>query len=166
MMDEVVDSDGQRSRRPRLNWLRIVRWLGIGIVAAVFAIQLIPYGRHHSNPPVTQAIQWDSPRTEELARRACYDCHSNETEWPWYSNIAPVSWLVQKDVEEGREALNFSEWDQPQGEADEAAETVREGEMPLWYYTITHRDASLSDQEQRELINGLIATIGAEDDDD
>jgi mono/diheme cytochrome c family protein len=149
-------------RRFRLNWIRIVRWLGGGLLAVLLAIQIIPYGRDHSNPPVTQVVQWDSPRTEELARTACYDCHSNETEWPWYSNVAPISWLVQKDVDEGRAALNFSKWDRPQEGTDEAAETVREGEMPLWYYTITHRDASLSDQEKQELVQGFIATLGSE----
>jgi mono/diheme cytochrome c family protein len=165
MMNTDAGQAEQSNRRFRFNWLRIMRWTGIGLVAALLAIQLIPYGRDHSNPPVTQAVQWDNPRTAELVERACYDCHSNETEWPWYSNIAPVSWLVQKDVDEGRDALNFSEWDKPQEEAHESAETVQEGEMPLWYYTITHRDAALSDQEKQELVDGFIATLGSEDDD-
>ena len=165
MSEESVS--GERStRRFRLSWLRLARWSGIAIVAVLVIIQLIPYGRAHDNPPVTQAVRWDSPRTEELARRACYDCHSNETDWPWYSNIAPFSWLVQMDVDEGRKALNFSEWNRPQEEADEAAETVREGEMPPWYYTITHRDAELTDAEKQELVRGFIASLGSESDDD
>ena len=159
-------SDERSSSRTRINWLRVIRWSGIVIVGVLLAIQLIPYGRAHDNPPVTGTVQWDSPRTEELARRACYDCHSNETEWPWYSNVAPISWLVQTDVDEGRSALNFSEWNRPQEEAHEAAETARENEMPLWYYTITHRDAALSDAEKQELVRGFIASLGAESDDD
>ncbi len=165
-MQTEANSVEQTPRRSRFNWFRIIRWLGAGILVLLFAIQLVPYGRDHSNPPVTQAVQWDSPRTEDLAQRACYDCHSNETDWSWYSNIAPISWLVQKDVDEGRAALNFSEWNRPQEEAHEAAETVQDGEMPLWYYTITHRDAALSDQEKQDLMQGFIATLGSEGDDD
>ncbi|MDH4347045.1 MAG: heme-binding domain-containing protein, partial [Thermoleophilia bacterium] len=85
--------------------------LGVaGVVAALLLAQLVPYGRAHDNPAVSQSVTWDSPRTEQLARGACLDCHSNETVWPWYSNVAPVSWLVQGDVDGGRERLNFSEW--------------------------------------------------------
>ncbi len=80
------------------------------LVVGLIAIQLVPYGRNHTNPPVQSEPNWDSPETRALAERACFECHSNETAWPWYSNIAPVSWLVQHDVDEGREKLNFSEW--------------------------------------------------------
>ena len=82
------------------------KWILRGVVAGVVLlglIQLVPYGRDHTNPPVTQEVKWDSPRTRELAVGACYDCHSNLTEWPWYSNVAPISWLTQKDVDEGRD---------------------------------------------------------------
>ncbi len=126
----------------------------------VLAMQLVPYGRDHSNPPVTEAVVWNSPRTEQLVQQACLDCHSNETRWPWYSNVAPVSWLVQSDVDEGRHALNFSEWDRPQHNVDESVETIEGGEMPPWYYTITHRDAALSEQEKQDLIDGFLATFG------
>ena len=73
---------------------------------------------------------WDSPETRALATQACFDCHSNETEWPAYSAVAPVSWLIQHDVSEGRAVLNFSEWQRPQEEAKEADEEVLEGEIP------------------------------------
>ncbi|HEU5321850.1 MAG TPA: heme-binding domain-containing protein, partial [Methylomirabilota bacterium] len=106
-----------------------------GLVAlALAAIQLVPYGRDHTNPPVTREPGWDRPQTRALAVRACFDCHSNQTVWPWYSSLAPVSWLLQRDVDEGRRALNFSEWDRRQGEAHESAKTVRKGEMPPWFY--------------------------------
>ena len=102
----------------------------------------------------------------DLAVRACFDCHSNETVWAWYSNVAPISWIVQQHVDEGREELNFSEWHVPQ-EADEAAETVREGSMPTRGYAALHPEARLSDDEQRALIAGLVATFGdAEEEDD
>ena len=123
-------------------------------------IQLVPIGRDHTNPVVTAEPRWDSPVTRELVDRACFDCHSNETEWPWYTNIAPVSWLTYRDVIEGRQALNFSEWDRPQEEADEAVETVLEGEMPPPYYLPTHPEAVLTPEEIAALVDGLRRTLG------
>jgi hypothetical protein len=104
--------------------------------------------------------QWDTPRTRELAVRACFDCHSNETDWPWYADVAPMSWSVAMHVDEGRDRLNSSEWDRPQREADEAAETVEEGSMPPLYYRLAHPDARLSSAEKDELIAGLRASVG------
>ena len=138
---------------------RLVGSLFAGGVLALLAIQLVPYGRDHSNPPVTAEPNWDSARTEELVRRACYDCHSNEVAWPWYTNVAPVSWLVLSHVEEGRDELNFSEWDREQ-EIDEIVESVVDDEMPLWSYTILHSEARFSDAERDDLIRGLRATFG------
>ena len=90
----------------------------VAIVAVVLlAIQLVPYGRDHTNPRTVQEIKWNTPATRALAQERCFACHSNLTDWPWYTNIAPVSWLTQHDVEDGRAKLNFSEWQRPQ-EAD------------------------------------------------
>lgn len=130
--------------------------------ALLLLIQLVPYGRAHTNPPVRAEPTWDSPRTRELAVRACFDCHSNETVWPWYSNVAPISWLVQRDVDKGREELNLSEWDRPQEGAGDAAETVREDEMPPWYYTMPRPEARLSAAERGALSTGLEASLGGE----
>ena len=133
---------------------------GEAVIVGV-GIQAVPYGRAHSNPPVTGEPTWDSPRTEELARRACFDCHSNESVWPWYSNVAPMSWVLTLHVDGGRDELNFSEWGaRRQDGADEAAEAVRDGEMPTWDYVLAHPEARLSASEQRELIDGLVATFG------
>lgn len=129
-------------------------------IAAVALIQVVPYGRTHTNPPVTGAPAWDSPRTEELARRACFDCHSNETQWPWWSRVAPVSWRIQTHVLQGRRKLNFSEADRPQEEAGEAAESVRKGAMPPGDYAFMHPRARLDAIERQELIRGLAATFG------
>lgn len=139
---------------------RLARPLLLGALALAGIIQLVPYGRGHTNPPVTAEPAWDSAATRDLAKRACFDCHSNETEWPWYSHVAPVSWLVQRDVDEGRSELNFSEWNRPQKRARKAAKEVREGEMPLWFYLPTHPQARLSDAEKQALITGLEATFG------
>jgi hypothetical protein len=144
-----------------VNIRRGLRIGGLSLVGVLILIQFIPYGRDHSNPPVSAEPAWDSPETRALTVAACFDCHSNETVWPWYTNIAPFSWLTQRDVEEGRETLNFSEWDGPQREADETFETIQEGEMPPWYYAILHSDARLSEEEKQRLIDGLRATFEA-----
>ena len=138
---------------------KIIVWVLLAFVLIVLIIQVVPYGRDHSNPPVRTEPAWDTENTRDLAKSACFDCHSNETVWPWYSHIAPVSWLIQRDVEEGRSRLNFSEWDSPQHEAHDAPEVVQAGEMPPWYYTIMHADAKLSTAEKDALIQGLQASL-------
>ncbi len=139
---------------------RIVRWGVLGAAAFLVVAQLVPYGRDHTNPPGRVEPVWDSAETRALAVRACFACHGNATEWPWYSNVAPMSWLVQRDVAEGRGKLNFSAWDVPQEDADDAAEVVRSGEMPPWTYRILHSSARLSTAEREMLIRGLAATFG------
>jgi hypothetical protein len=139
----------------------LLRWGLISLGVLLVAIQFVPYGRAHTNPAVRAEPTWDSPRTRELAVRACYDCHSNETVWPWYSNMAPSSWLLQYDVDKGRREVNYSEWDRPQEEASESAETVQKGTMPPWYYVQLHPAAGLSPAEREALIRGLAATFGS-----
>ncbi len=141
---------------------KFIRRASLFLVVAFVAIQLVPYGREHTNPPVQAEPSWNAPRTRELAARACFDCHSNESRWPWYSNVAPASWLVQRDVDEGREQLNFSEWTRVFREAEEAAELAGEGEMPPWFYLPLHPEAKLSESERAELVAGLEATLGSE----
>jgi hypothetical protein len=140
---------------------RVVRrWLVLGLVGAaiVFALlQLVPYGWWHENPPVTSEAPWPDEASADLARRACYSCHSNETDWPVYSWVAPMSWLVRKDVESGRHELNFSEWDEHDSRADDAAETVTNGDMPPGRYTWLHPDAKLSEAEIARLASALTA---------
>jgi mono/diheme cytochrome c family protein len=137
-------------------------WSLTGLLLLLAAAQLVPYGRDHDNPPVAAEPAWDTPTTRELARRACFDCHSNETQWTWYSNIAPLSWLIQRDVDEGRDELNWSAWG-PDEEGDESAETVIEGSMPPDSYSLLHPEARLSDQEIDALVAGLVATFGSDD---
>jgi hypothetical protein len=132
-------------------------WSGLGLLALLLAIQLVPYGRDHANPTGRREIVWDSPRTEQLMTDACMDCHSNLTRWPWYSNVAPVSWLVQRDVDEGRRELNLSTGEV---EVEEMIETIREGSMPPWQYKPTHPGARLAEHEKQDLIRGLEATFG------
>ena len=131
------------------------------VLGGFLLIQLVPFGRNHTNPPVLQEPAWDSPQTQELFTRACADCHSNTTVWPWYSNVAPVSWLVYNDTMEGRQKFNVSEWNRPQ-EGDEAAKLVSEGEMPPAIYLPTHPEARLTAAEKEQLIRGLQATFGGQ----
>lgn len=141
--------------------LRKVLVGGVAVVVIGFlAIQLVPYGRDHTNPPVTGEPAWDSPATRATAVTACFDCHSNETVWPWYTNIAPMSWRVQSHVDEGREKLNFSEWGTGEQASDEIVEVVQEGEMPPWDYLLMHPEARLSDADLQVFLDGLRATFG------
>jgi mono/diheme cytochrome c family protein len=140
--------------------------LGV-LVLVMIVIQFIPYGKDHANPLVLAEPAWDSQQTKELFVRACADCHSNETKWPWYSNVAPLSWLVQYDVEEGREHFNVSMWGvQKKNEGNEAKEEFEEGEMPPWFYVLLHPEAELSESEREAFTNGLVATFGEEEEDD
>lgn len=125
-------------------------------------IQLFPYGRDHTNPPVTGEPEWATAETRELMVRACFSCHSNEVEWPWYSYIAPLSWVITDDVNEGREKVNYSEYDRRQDKSDETLEVIIEGEMPPANYTRfgLNSKADLTDEERATLIEGLRATPG------
>lgn len=141
-----------------------VRRLAIAVVALVLVLQFVPYGHAHRNPPVSEEPQWDSPETRTLFFRACRDCHSNETVWPWYSNVAPVSWLVTRDVNHGREHLNVSDWNRAEEHhGEEAAEMVEKDYMPLWFYLPLHPEAQLSPEDKKRLIRGLEQTFGTQD---
>ncbi len=150
--------------------LSIGRALGIGLAAVAVVgvgIQLLPFGRDHSNPPVITQTNWDSQQTRDLFYRACADCHSYETKWPWYSNIAPVSWLVARDVQEGREHFNISDASATShshsGHDESPSEPLREGEMPMPIYLPLHPEALLTAEEKQQLIDGLDATFGGEE---
>ena len=140
------------------------RWffVSIGILAFGFLlIQLIPFGRDHSNPPIVHEPAWDSPRTKELVQAACYDCHSNQTKWPWYSNVAPMSWLLYQDVSEARSAFNFNEITPGEG-ADWVGTMVfkiKNASMPPARYQALHPEARFSAEERREIIDGLLLTF-------
>ena len=131
------------------------------VVVGFVAIQLVPYGRSHANPAVTSEPAWDSAQTRELAVRACFDCHSNETNWPWYTNVAPISWLTQRHVDQGRAKLNFSTWGTSRQETENLSRQMSSGAMPPWDYVLMHPDARLTYEEKALLINGLQTTLGS-----
>ena len=159
---QPAGDDGPMSRAGRLRWRRVILWSASAVVVLFALAQAVPYGRDHSNPPVTQEPKWDSLETRAYAVRACFDCHSNQTTWRWYSNIAPASWLVQSDVDGGRSQFNFSEWDKAQDvSSGDLAESIRGGSMPPWFYVLLHSNAKLSSAEQDAFIRGLDATFAA-----
>jgi hypothetical protein len=136
--------------------------LVLGVVGFI-AIQFVDrfYEKfQRSNPPVTTNIVWDSPETEQLVRTACFDCHSNETVYPWYAYVAPVSWLVARDVNNGRDGLNFSEQqDFSPEDLQHIIDMIADGEMPLTKYIWLHPAADLSEEQRAALIAGIAATF-------
>ena len=144
-----------------LRWLKILGWILVSLVGLFAVMQIVPYGRTHSNPPVFQEPPWDSPHTRELAMRACYDCHSNETRWPWYASVAPFSWVVQDDVDTARSVLDFSAWNLSYKMAPYMSQSVLEETMPPSKYRMAHPEANLTRQEELDLARGLDATLKA-----
>jgi uncharacterized membrane protein YgcG len=134
---------------------RVVLRALLVVVVVLVAMQLVPYGWKHSNPPVQADAPWPSAKAEAIARESCYSCHSNETKWPVYAYVAPMSWLVRSDVDDGRKALNFSTWGTGDNKAHDAEDMISTGEMPPSKYTIIHRKAKLTGAEKRTLIAAL-----------
>jgi hypothetical protein len=136
-------------------------WIKTLVILVVLfgLIQLIPFGHNHQNPAVVVEANFDSQNTRDMVKASCYDCHSNETVWPWYSNVAPVSWLIAADVAEGRGNLNFSDWSSNSVVSQElfsaAAEIVSRGEMPPFYYGWMHPSAVLDATTRQQLVDGL-----------
>lgn len=139
---------------------RVLRWVVLVVVTAFVAMQLVPVDR--SNPPVSAEVP-AGPEARAILRRACYDCHSNETVWTWYTWVAPVSWLAARDVHEGRRELNFSTWDryttkEQVKKLKESWETIAENEMPPWFYLPVHRDARLSAEDRAVMRRWALST--------
>ncbi len=146
------------AKRSQLRRRIVLAGLGLCVLA-----QAVPYGRDHVNPPLGREPKWDEPATRVLTQRACFNCHSNRTVWPWYSYVAPVSWLVARDVYNGRKKLNFSEFQNEQPNSDDASDEIRSGDMPLWFFVILHPEAKLTKDEQSNLVHGLERTFRNEE---
>jgi hypothetical protein len=137
----------------------------LGFVALVIIIAMQFFRVDKNTPTVIasnsfQAIMQPPANLHELMVLACYDCHSYDSKYPWYSNIAPISWFLQNHIVEGRDHLNFSTWGDyaPSDQKElleEMAKEIQEGKMPLKSYTIIHKDALLSATEQSELVSWL-----------
>ena len=140
-----------------------MKWVKRIVIALVVIWALLQIytlvGINRTNPAVVQEVKWDSPATRDLAKRACFDCHSNETTWPWYSYVAPVSLRVADHVNEGRERLNFSDWTRPNEDYEEIEKQITRNFMPLSDYLLMHAEAKLSAEESQALLAGLKATF-------
>jgi hypothetical protein len=164
----VAASASAPVQESRLNYGReigsvVVSGLVISVVVLA-AIQVVPVSR--DNPPVQASVQWDSPQTRDLFMRACGDCHSNETRWPWYAYIAPSSWLTTMHVHDGRAQFNLSDLNNVlefrRAELpNEAAQQLRMGTMPPKDYLLLHPEARLSDAEKQALIDGLRKSLSS-----
>jgi hypothetical protein len=142
---------------------KILKIVVLALVVVLLLAQFIRIDK--SNPPVRSDLA--SASVKPVLQRVCYNCHSNETTWPWYSSVAPASWLVGMDVKEGRSHLNFSEW----GTYDSGTrshklrgieEEVQGGDMPPWYYSLVHRDSRLSESERNQILVWVAETIRLE----
>ena len=132
----------------------------IGLVVLLVVIQFIPVER--SNPPVTQDLN-PPENVAIILKTSCYDCHSNETNWPWYSYVAPVSFFIASDVNTARKRLNFSEWDKydekkKSKKLDGVLELVEKGVMPLSSYTFLHSDAKMNPEKVKSIKDWVIST--------
>ncbi len=135
------------------NWRKDLKIAVFVVIAALIVSQAFRINK--SNPPA-QANLSAAPEISSLLHRACYNCHSNETVWPWYSNVAPVSWLIGSDVSEGRQLLNFSNWgtytaDLKTKKLKKIAEEVGGGDMPPWYYSMMHPEARITQAERDQI---------------
>jgi hypothetical protein len=130
----------------------LIKWLVALVVAALLLTVIALF--NETNPPVTNEPAWDSPQTRALAQSACFDCHSNQTAWPWYDKLPVSSWIAVFDTVRGRRELNFSEW-RAGGRSRDMAEVIQNGSMPPNLYTLLHPNAILNDQEKQQLITGL-----------
>lgn len=143
-----------------MNKRNLALFLLVGAVGVFLLIQLIPFGHDHINPPIVSEPKWSSPEARALVKEHCFQCHSNETEWAWYSNIAPASWLVESDVIEGRSKFNFSDWKNRSEDLDELVEVIQRGTMPPIQYWVFHPGARMDAQEKQKLISALETSIG------
>jgi len=148
------------ARRRRRSWKKTLLWVIGGAIVLFVVIQFVPYGRtSHTNPPATNPFQWSDPQAKALATKACYDCHSNKTDWWWATNIAPFSWLVQHDVDTARGIANFSEY-AGLPSTEEFNHAVNDN-MPPLQYTLMHPSAKLTDAEKLALVDGYQSAFAA-----
>ncbi len=149
---------------------QILSIAGSLVIVLLVTLSVAATAKTRSNPPVLAEPAWDSPETRQLAERACFDCHSNETKWPLYSALPVVGSLLEKHVIDARSKLNFSEWGTGrEQEGEEAAEKVfqpmhyaKEDPFPQPPYSWLHPKARLTDAERERLATGLTATLGGE----
>lgn len=149
-------------------FIRNLKWLFLGLMFVFAALQFVQPA--HTNPPVkTDFLATLKPpaKIADMFHAACYDCHSDETRWPWYSHVAPMSWQIVRDVNEGRAAMNLSEWPADNAKSqwkrlEDMSELIGDSEMPLKKYTLIHADARLTPDQREALtqwLDGQVADL-------
>jgi hypothetical protein len=138
---------------------KIVLYIVAGGLILLALIQFVPFGHNHVNPATVSEPTWSSPEARALVKEHCFQCHSNETSWPWYSNVAPASWLLQFDVDAARRKFNFSDWNSNPGDQNEITEAIQSGKMPPVQYWIFHPSSRLNGQQKQDLINALSSSL-------
>lgn len=146
--------------RLKSGWGRRLLWALAASPVLLAAMQLVPYGRDYSPKPSPDPFRWHDPQAEAIARAACYDCHSNETKWWWGVKVAPLSWLAQSDIDEGRRKVNFSDWSRKTISARQLERALGDG-MPPIQYTIAHPEARLTEAQKQALVKGFQASLEA-----
>ena len=141
--------------------MKLIKRILLGLLILLVIAQFIRPDQ--TNPPVEEAQDFifvNNPPSEiaTTLKAACYDCHSHETKYPWYSQVSPISWWIDHHIEEGREHLNFSIWTtySPKRKAhkmEECYEEVEDGDMPLIGYDLMHAEAKLSDDQKKALVD-------------
>jgi len=142
-----------------MNIKKIVLILLAAAVGLFVLIQLVPFGHTRTNPAVVSEPNWSSQQARAVVKQRCFQCHSNETNWTWYANIAPGSWLIAMDVIEGRNAFNFSDWQNNPGRLKEMVRHIQSGEMPPIQYWVFHPQERMNDQQKQEVISALQSSI-------
>ena len=146
--------------------MKVLKLIGIVLLVGLVIIQFFPTNRNQSDMvPITDFMLVNNVPTEleEMVKTSCYDCHSNNTNYPWYNKVQPIAWFLQGHVEDGKAELNFNEWDdyserRKKSKLRSIVSQVEEGEMPLASYTLIHGEARLSDAEKKTLI-GFITKL-------
>src|SRR5690554_1722082 len=141
--------------------MKILKIIAIILLVAFVGIQFIPTERNQSDtvPPTDFMLVHNVPETiQNKLQVSCYDCHSNNTQYPWYNKIQPVAWFLEDHIKEGKTELNFSKWDslsnrRKASKLRSIVKQIEAGEMPLDSYTLIHKEAAFSEEEAKEVIN-------------
>jgi len=141
--------------------MKIVKIIAIVLLVAFLGIQFFPVERNQSDsvPKTDFMLVNDVPSDiQNKLQVSCYDCHSNNTQYPWYNKVQPVAWFLEDHIKEGKAELNFNEWDslssrRKSSKLRSIIKQIESGEMPLDSYTLIHKDAKFSEAEAEELIN-------------
>ncbi|MEY8021324.1 heme-binding domain-containing protein [Muriicola sp. SD30] len=141
--------------------MKAVKTTGWILLVALVGIQFVPTEHNKSDvvPKTDFMVVNEVPKNiENIIKTSCYDCHSNNTDYPWYNRVQPVAWFLEGHIENGKEELNFNEWDTYSGRRKKSKlrsiiSQIKEDEMPLASYTLIHRDAKLSDTEKKTVLD-------------